>query len=325
MKKLKKLLLLLIAISVVASLLTFGATANGTIAYGAATVAGQSLNLRTGPSTSHTVITQLNEGDIVVILERTNSEWFSINYHGVVGYVNVPFLRDILVAENFNAQGRITGDWVNMRTTPAVSSDQLGTYSSGTVMTVIGINNGWYKVKYDGKTGYVRSDYMDIISGQSAAISATPAAAAASSSSSSAPSMSNYSTPPANLTMGQQVVDFAMGYLGSRYVHGGASPSGFDCSGFVTYIYKSFGYSISRTATSQYNSNGVLVSKSDLSAGDLVFFSSNGGSSITHVGLYIGDSEFIHASTPSSGVVISRLDSTYYTNKWYGAKRIITE
>lgn len=299
-------------------ILPAAASANGTMAYGAATVAGPALNLRSGPGTTYDIITQLNEGDIVVILERTNSDWYNINYHGVTGYVNVPYLRDVLTAENFNAQGKITGNLVNLRSKPDTSSDLLGTYAEGTVMTVIGINTGWYKVKHDGKTGYIRSDYMDIISGYSSS--------AASGSSSSSSSWSG--TPPApdaNLELGQQIVNYAMYYLGSRYVYGGSSPSGFDCSGFVSYVYSNFGYSLTRGATSMYRTNGVAISKSDLSVGDLVFFSSNGGSSITHVGLYIGDNEFIHASTPSSGVIISRLDSTYYLNVWYGAKRIITK
>ena len=313
MKTLKKLVMIMVAVSIAASLLTIGASAVGnTMAYGAATVSGPSLNLRSGPGTTHSVVAQLNEGDIVVILERTDSEWYKINYHGLVGYVNVPFLKDILVAENFNAQGKVTGDYVNMRAKPDTASDKIETYASGTVLTVVGINNGWYKVAKDGQTGYIRSDYMEIISGYSPS----------SSSSATVTSTATKTVPAANVTLGRQMVDFALGYLGSKYVYGGASPSGFDCSGFSSYVYKHFGYTITRTASGQYRNDGVKIPKSELYAGDLVFFSSN-GSSVTHVGIYIGNNEFIHASTPSSGVVISRLDSTYYINVWWGAKRII--
>ncbi|MDR0491322.1 MAG: SH3 domain-containing protein [Oscillospiraceae bacterium] len=312
----KRLIAILFAISILACLFTFNAAATGKLAYGAATVTGPALNLRSGPSKSNSVITQLNEGDIVVILERTDDEWYQINYHGTVGYVSVQFLKDVLIAENFNAQGIVTGDVVNMRSRPAKTAELLGTYNERTVMTVIGINDGWYKVRYDGKTGYVRSDYMEITSGYSAS--------SASASTKQSTSSGAIQAPPANRTLGQQIIDYAMGYLGSRYVYGGASPSGFDCSGFVTYVYKNFNYTTTRNASGQYNNDGVKVSKDDLYAGDLVFFSANGGSSVTHVGIYIGDNEFIHASTPSSGVIISRLDSTYYTNKWFGAKRIFT-
>ena len=130
--------------------------------------------------------------------------------------------------------------------------------------------------------------------------------------------------PQANLTLGQQIVEFALGFVGYRYVYGGASPtSGFDCSGFVTYVYKNFGISVTRNASGQYRDNGVHINKSDLAPGDLVFFSSNGGGGVTHVGIYIGEEEFVHASRSGVGVVISRLDSTYYLGVWYGAKRII--
>ena len=308
MKYAKKPLIILVIVLIIASMLTFNALADGVLAYGAATVDTQDLRLRTGPGTTYSIITHLSEGDIVVILERTNNEWFKVNFHGSVGYVSAPLLRDVLTAENFNAQGKITGDRVNIRSKPKTSSDILGTYSKNTTMTVIGINSGWYKVKHDGNTGYVRSDFMEIVSGHK------------SSASSSAKTSS--SAPAANLTQGQQIVDYALGYVGSKYVYGGASPSGFDCSGFVTYVYKNFGYSVTRTASGQFRDNGVLVDKSNLAPGDLCFFSNNGGKGVTHVGIYIGDNEFVHASRPGVGVVISRLDSSYYTTGWMGAKRI---
>ena len=309
MKITKKFLTILIIISIVASMFSINAAADAPLAYGAATVNTPILNLRSGPSTSTSVVSRLSEGDIVVILERTNSEWYKVNFHGTLGYVSAPLLREVLTAENFNAMGRITGDYVNLRERPNLESDILGQYPERTEMTVIGINSGWYKVRHDGKTGYIRSDYMVIISGQRAA---------------SASSSPVSSAPPANLTLGQQIANFALGFLGSNYVYGGASPSGFDCSGFAYYVYRNFGYTLTRNASGQYRDNGVQVGRSNLSPGDLVFFSSNGGASVTHVGIYIGDDEFVHASRTGVGVVISRLDSSYYVNVWYGAKRIIS-
>lgn len=126
------------------------------------------------------------------------------------------------------------------------------------------------------------------------------------------------------LRAGQTIAEYAKQYDGVRYVYGAESPKhGFDCSGLVYHVYTHFGFALPRRASVQYK-NGVSVGQPDLQPGDLVFFDTNGGSrSISHVGIYIGDGQFIHAST-SRGVMISRLDDNYWSKAYYGAKRIIT-
>ncbi len=122
---------------------------------------------------------------------------------------------------------------------------------------------------------------------------------------------------------GQEIVDYAMTFLGVNYVYGGTSPSGFDCSGLVYYCYRHFGYSINRTATAQ-SYNGVVVYSSDLQPGDLVFFSKTaGGSAIGHIGIYIGNGQFIHAPHTGDVVKISSLSQTYYKTHYWGARRIV--
>ncbi len=122
---------------------------------------------------------------------------------------------------------------------------------------------------------------------------------------------------------GQEIVDFAMNYLGYRYTWGGQTPSGgFDCGGLVKYVYNNFGENLTMGARNQYSSIDMSVSKSELVAGDVVFFSSPSTSAIMHVGIYIGDGDFIHASKPGDYVKISTLDSGYYDIYYYGAKRI---
>ncbi|MEA4924328.1 MAG: NlpC/P60 family protein [Syntrophomonadaceae bacterium] len=121
---------------------------------------------------------------------------------------------------------------------------------------------------------------------------------------------------------GSSIVAKAAQYLGTPYRYGGASPGGFDCSGFTTYIYSQFGISLNRTAAGQY-SNGFSVSKAGLAPGDLVFFRCY-SSSIDHVGIYAGNGQIIHSSSPKSGgVIYSNLNSGYYANTYYGARRII--
>ncbi len=116
---------------------------------------------------------------------------------------------------------------------------------------------------------------------------------------------------------------FARSFEGYPYVYGGNGPNSFDCSGFVLYVYKHFGYSFSRGAQEQYE-DGVKVTKDELLPGDLVFFSGN-GYYITHVGLYLGEGQFIHASNPTRGVVIDTLWSGYYSTHYWGGCRIIIE
>lgn len=293
----------------------------GSIAYGAATVQASSLNVRSGPDTASSLVNTINHGDIVVILEQTSKDWYHINYRGTEGYVASMYLTNILTAENFTATGKVTGDVVLMRSAPSTSGNQLGSCNLDTVVNIIGINNGWYKVKYGGNTGYIRSDFVTIIPDETGSASQGPTALAgiSDSQSSGATQLS-----AEQLSLRQQIINFGMKYVGYDYVYGGSSPSvGFDCSGFVYYVFRQYDYNVTRTASSQYAQDGVKISKSELQPGDLVFFSSNGGYSVTHVGIYIGNNEFVHASTPKIGVTVSKLDSAYYTRVWYGAKRIL--
>lgn len=115
------------------------------------------------------------------------------------------------------------------------------------------------------------------------------------------------------------IIATAKKYMGVPYVWGGESPSGFDCSGFMQYVLGKNGISLPRTASLQYQ-EGTPISKANLKAGDLVFFSTyKAGAS--HVGIYLGNGDFIHASS-SNGVTISDLSSTYYASRYIGARRM---
>ena len=116
-------------------------------------------------------------------------------------------------------------------------------------------------------------------------------------------------TYTSNAELRQGMIEYAMQYLGNRYVHGGSSLSGgTDCSGFTCFIYAEFGYSISRTPGGQYSGAGQNISSEELQPGDIVCYSSNGGKSCTHVGLYIGDGQIIHSANSRKGVIISAVD-----------------
>jgi len=117
----------------------------------------------------------------------------------------------------------------------------------------------------------------------------------------------------------RNVVSMAQNFLGIPYVSAGSSPRGFDCSGFTQYVYSLAGVRLPRVAASQF-SIGTSISRNALSSGDLVFFSRGAG--ISHVGIYIGNGNFIHASS-SRGVAFDSLNSSYWMNKYVGARRIL--
>ena len=133
---------------------------------------------------------------------------------------------------------------------------------------------------------------------------------------------SNSGTSDSNsgsVTKGEEIVSFAKQFIGLAYVSGGSTPAGFDCSGFTQYVYKQFGYSINRTATDQ-RKDGVGVNRDQLQAGDLVCFQSEHGA---HVGIYIGDGQFIHSPHTGDSIKISNIDSDWYRNHYVCARRII--
>ncbi|NLO83696.1 MAG: endopeptidase Spr, partial [Clostridiales bacterium] len=114
---------------------------------------------------------------------------------------------------------------------------------------------------------------------------------------------------------GSDVVAYAMKFLGVRYVYGANGPNAFDCSGFTCYVYRHFGINLPRTSYQQ-RSVGVAVSRSNLAPGDLVLFPG-------HVGIYIGNNKFIHASSGSRKVIITSLDSSYYRKRFIGGRRVL--
>ncbi len=122
------------------------------------------------------------------------------------------------------------------------------------------------------------------------------------------------------INKGSEVVNYAYKFLGKPYVYGAAGPNAFDCSGLTQYVYNRFGVYLSRTTYSQVN-EGINVKRSDLKPGDLVFFNTEG--SISHVGIYIGDGEFIHAPRTGKPVMVSSLSDGYYADRYATARRIL--
>ncbi len=301
----------LLRITIIGALLTLAVCATAfaaDTADGACKVTASTLNIRAAASTSSSIMTTVNNGTILVVLDDSASGWYYVAYGSTRGYVSKDYVSFDDV-ENFTATGKISDEGgARVREKPNASAEALCVGLYGDQVNIIGINKGWYKVKYGQVTGYIRSDLVTIVGA----------------SSSSGSSSGGSSTSLSYSSLGSQIAAYAQQYVGYSYVYGGKSPSsGFDCSGLVYYVYKQYGYTLYPGATTQYKSSvGYVINKSDLQAGDLVFFTAN-GNTISHVGIYIGNDQFVHASTPSTGVIISSLSSSYYQNHYYSAKRIV--
>lgn len=195
----------------------------------------------------------------------------------------------------------------HFRSGPSTSSQSLGKLPKNTKITITGEENGWYKVSYNGKDGYISKSLV------------TEGEPPETTSSRSQEEPRNTTT--ATQASSSNVVQVAESYIGSRYVSGGSSPSGFDCSGFTQYVYGKCGITLSRTSYSQAT-QGTAVNKSELQPGDLLLFHYYGSSSIGHVGIYVGNGKFIHAANSNRGVVYDSIESEYYANNYAGARRL---
>ncbi len=259
-----------------------------------AVIMGSGVNVRSAPSTDAEVLGRVNIGDKLP-LRAVENGWCRVAYGDRIAFVSARYAFAGGLSTLSSGQGVVTGEAVNLRSGPGTDSEILAQVAAGQKVELISLEDGWYEVVADGRSGYISSSYVR-------------------------PCTSN-----ADAAIGAQAAELALNYLGVPYVWGGASPKGFDCSGFTLYIYAQFGYTFSHSATSQWYESGEYVdSRDDLLPGDLILFydpAHSNGKACSHVGIYLGDNEFIHAS--SSGTVrISSLDENYYNTYYKGAKRI---
>jgi len=322
MKRTSRIASLVLAIFLFIGICTPGAkAAGGSIKTGIAFVDATSLRLRSGPGKTYATLDYAYGNEVVVLMGKSG-DWYKVNYNLQVGYMHKDYLR-VTARENAElGYGRVNGSRVNIRSGPSTGYGAITQASLGDKAYIIGINNQWFKVIYGEKIGYIRSDYLDLTEYpyENRDSGNTPLFFRGGKSTGVTPSASALqgSKP---VTTGQKIVDTAKQYLGVPYVWGGSSPSGFDCSGLVQYVFKAHGISLPRTTKEQWTV-GTAISKSQLKVGDLVFFANTYTSGISHVGIYVGNNQFIHASS-SKGVIISSLDNSYWASHYYGARQIL--
>ncbi len=221
----------------------------------------------------------------------------------------------------------INKDRINIRNAPSTSAKRVTIVDRWTKAQVLGRQGDWSRVRLqDGRTGWVLSQYLSPtkppqtkqVARASTAKHAQQAKSSATSVASRNPSRAEIAARVSGET--PSAVRRALGYLGVRYRYGGSSSRGFDCSGFTSYIYRQHGISLPHSASAQYR-HGRAISRSELQPGDLVFFRTR-GRRISHVGIYIGDGKFVHASSSRGRVRIDTLNSGYYKQRYVGARRI---
>ncbi|NLM76508.1 MAG: SH3 domain-containing protein [Ruminococcaceae bacterium] len=261
-----------------------------------------SLYMRAGPSTDSTVLTKLSFGDTVLCIGE-NEAWMKVQHEGRLGFLKTEFTSKDMVFEPVNETVYVDAGTLRLREGPSTNEDILATLSKNDRLARTGIGNGWSQVKTSsGKTGYVSSEYLT----KTAPVIRTTTSGNSGSSSSSKPSSSSGTVYSGNAG---KIVDLAYQALGVRYVYGSHSMSGMDCSGLTYWAYRQVGISVPRSSGSYYNA-GSGVSYSNMRAGDVIAWDTrtrDGRTSISHVGIYVGNGNMIHASSRLGRVVVQNV------------------
>lgn len=257
-------------------------------------ITGDEVNLRSGPRMDREVVQILGKGERFVLLGETKDFYRVVSpAKGFEGWVSKDYAR---LAPPELPCYRVVGNVVNFRETPNVDAEIITQLSVGTEVKAVGRDEKWSLVELQGKQGWIYSEYL------------VPSAM--------------FSTA-AGRDIGSRLASRGLELRGVRYRWGGESTSGFDCSGFVYFLLRDqFGLrNLPRRASEQYYQMGTAVDKEDMGIGDLVFFTTyKAGPS--HVGIYLGDGNFVHASSAGGKVQINSMSEGYYKKRFVGARRI---
>lgn len=279
---------------------------------------------------------KLVAGTEVTVVDVTGN-WVYVSVNGKTGWIRKELLTKTKdnnsndnettkkpEENNINKTGYITTDGINFRQKADTDSKVLKTFAANAKVTILKEEGKWYKVKHNDQEGYVLKTYVSEkkVAEVTSRSSVRREAVSTTQVEEKKQEETKTETTKTASSKGSEVVAMAKKYLGSRYVYGGSSPSGFDCSGFTMYIYKQFGVSLPHSATAQ-SSRGTKVAKENLQPGDIVFFTNyKTGKGIGHCGIYIGGGQFIHASTEKTGVITTSLNSGSHAKRYVTAVRI---
>ena len=290
------------------------------------------VNVRNQPSTDGEIVGKIFDGAVAQVLNKAgeNDEWFQIVSGNVEGYIKAEFFiygeeAAAVMDEYVTKYVEVKADRLNVRKEATTDSARIGYMDNGEKVKLIEDCGDWMKVLYvQGKEGYVSSEYVMVLEEYTYAktleeeqeeIAARKALEQRQKVSENlVPESTENVQPPntsyaTNAELRASIVNYALQYVGDKYVSGGTSlATGTDCSGFTCFVYADFGYSISRTPEGQYSGAGRAIDYSEIQPGDIICYSSNGGRSCTHVAMYIGDGQIVHAANSRKGVITSNAD-----------------
>ncbi len=292
-------------------------------------ITGNYVRLRKGPGTTYSILGTYNAGTKITVLSQSD-QWAEVIINGITGYVFSDYVALIGMPVSspqedadeedespavtvtlglapsdstsypVSKDGYIVGNNVRLREEPSTTSRVVMELSYGTALKLTGVSGSWTKVICGGKEGFVSSEYVAEGVYQPAA------------------GINN----AGGAELGKEIANYALTFVGYRYTWGGNSPAtGFDCSGFVQYIFSQFGYTTSRVAN-DVTRDGVHVDPADIQPGDVLCFYSS-SNYVGHVGIYIGNNTFVHAANSATGVVTTSLSNNYYASRGYEIRRII--
>ena len=277
-------------------------------------VTASRVNIRSGAGTKYSIVDTVSKGTKLKYISRCSNGWYKIEYKGKTRYITDEYTKisgSTSTSDSIKKVGKVTVSALNVRSGASTKHSIKKTIKKNSVVGVISsYSSGWSKVKLSSSTtGYVSTEYLKVYAGDSSDIKVSYKTASSS------------SNKPSSNSKLDKVLSTVKAQVGKPYVYGAAGPNSFDCSGLTYYAYKKAGIYLNRTSRDQAN-NGKHVSKSNLKAGDLVFFNS-GTNSIKHVGMYVGNGKFIHSPSPGKSVRYESLSTSYYVKGYVTARRII--
>lgn len=289
------------------------------------------VNVRTQANTDSEIVGRMYDGAVAQIQEEVDGEdgkWLLVTSGNLNGYIKAEYFiyGDDAVAvidDYIDRYAVVKADCLNIRENPDIESKRIGYALTGEKLKLTGKADDaeWINVNYaDDKTGFVSADYVSIVEEFIYAKTMDEIKAEEEEQKKLlAREKEDEKQKPENVTITEteqpvtaqyaasgnlrsDIVSFALQYVGCPYVHGGNSlTNGTDCSGFTSLVYANFGYGLSRTPSGQLSSNGRSVSLDEIQPGDIVCY---GKSKCTHVGIYIGDGQIVHAANPRKGIVV---------------------